>query len=80
MIAVGEESGALDDMTGEIADLYQRDGLVKLDAAFLDHLRGADAALEEGGVDALGLVEAPRAHADRRRRAASAPGQELASV
>ena len=25
MIAVGEESGALDDMTGEIADLYQRE-------------------------------------------------------
>lgn len=25
MIAVGEESGALDDLTGEIADMYQRD-------------------------------------------------------
>ena len=25
MIAVGEESGALDDLTSEIADLYQRD-------------------------------------------------------
>ena len=25
MIAVGEESGALDDMTSEIADLYQRE-------------------------------------------------------
>ncbi|MBX3665085.1 MAG: type II secretion system F family protein, partial [Burkholderiales bacterium] len=25
MIAVGEESGALDDLTGEIADLYQRE-------------------------------------------------------
>jgi len=25
MIAVGEESGALDDLTGEIADMYQRE-------------------------------------------------------
>jgi hypothetical protein len=33
---------------------------------------------EEGAVDALGLVEAPGAHADHRGRAVGAPGQEAA--
>ena len=41
---------------------------------------GGDAALEEGGVDALGFVEAPGPGADFRGRAESGPGQELAAM
>ena len=42
--------------------------------------RALHAPREEGGVDALGLDEAPGAHADGRLRAVRAPGQEAAVV
>jgi hypothetical protein len=42
--------------------------------------RGSDAAREEGGVDALAFLEAPRAQADRRQRAVRGPGEKASAV
>ena len=57
-----------------IADDGDAAGLLLLDPI----LSLRDAALEEGGVDALGLVEAPGAQPDLRLGAERRPGQELA--
>jgi hypothetical protein len=38
-------------------DLYSRDGLARLDATFLDHLKGVDAGLHDRLVAARGAPE-----------------------
>ena len=70
-VAVDDEPGQAVGLAVDEANAVAGD---RQPAADVDRRR--DAAGEEGGVDALGLVEAPGAQADERLRAVGRPGEE----